>query len=364
MIHELIILLAVSGWQDAKVRPKSADDDDEIVAGLPVGDVRPLPERVKWRIADRIAEKTSTRERVDLSGFWRFAAVDEQETPVKREEMGWIELPGLPAADGDNVFDPRFRDSDGLWRGKPLEKYPFVWIERDIQITNADTLEWLNRRIYLILAGPWVDAELFASQRIVKRPTEQTDNSSVHVHVESVKGVERDGARWCDITEQLIYPGTTQISLRLRRAKPTSDAESASEPNISLERWPTGCRIDSIHLQRDAKLSAIKATLNLERPEGYMILGMPPVRTIPLSLNVWIESHDSNMELASTKKDIAPLDKPKRAETVDIPWSPPKDGPQATRVRLRAQLTMTNGVVFDDAFPIEFRPTELEVADE
>jgi hypothetical protein len=363
MIHQLIVLLAMSGLQDAKDRTKPADDDDEVVAGLPDGEIRPLPDRVKWGTKGTLALKTSTRDRINLSGFWRFAAVDELDTAVKREEMGWIELPGLPDADGANVFDPRFRNSDGLWHGRPLEKFPFVWIERDIQISNADTLEWLNRRIYLVLAGPWADAEVFASQRIVKRATDRTDNNSgVHVNVEAVKGVERDGAKWCDITEQLIYPGNTQISLRLKRAQLASDEESASEPSIALERWPTGCRIDSTRVQRDADFSTIKATFNLERPEGYMILGMPPVRTIPLSLKLRVESLDSNMELATITKDIGPLDTLKRTESVDIPWS--KDKPSATRVRLRAQLMMPKDVVFDEAFPIEFLPEELEVADE
>src|SRR5437773_8923051 len=109
MIHALIVLSVLASCQDAKKPTKPSEDDDEIVAGFPEGDARPLPGRVKWELADAITAKTATRERMDLSGYWRFAAVDEQDTAVKRGEMGWIDLPASPASDGSNVFDWRFR---------------------------------------------------------------------------------------------------------------------------------------------------------------------------------------------------------------------------------------------------------------
>jgi hypothetical protein len=92
-----------------------------------------------------------------------------------------------------------------------------------------------------------------------------------------------------------------------------------------------------------------------------MIVGMPAVRTIPLMLKVQLESIDSNKELANITKEIGPLADLKRTVTMNIPWMS-QDGATPSRLRLRVQLTMTNGVVFDEPFPLEFRPGELESA--
>jgi hypothetical protein len=276
--------------------------------------------------------------------------------------MGWIDGPALPAEDGNNVFDIRFRGSDGLWRGKPIESYPFVWIERDVQITNADVLEWLNRRVFLVVTGSWAEAEIFTSQRLAKPRKDATDDANeLVVHAEPVGGDERSGARWCDITEHLLYPGSTQLSFRLKRDKNSTDNSPASAPSITIERWPTGCRVNTIQVHRASEPSSIQATFNLERPAGYMIVGMPAVRTIPLMLKVQLESIDSNKELANITKEIGPLADLKRTVTMNIPWMS-QDGATPSRLRLRVQLTMTNGVVFDEPFPLEFRPGELESA--
>jgi hypothetical protein len=95
-----------------------------------------------------------------------------------------------------------------------------------------------------------------------------------------------------------------------------------------------------------------------------MILGMPPVRTIPLAIKLRLESADLNGELASISKDINPLAEVKRTETLVIPLRGGNAESAPVRLRLHAQLTMANGVVFDETWPVEFQPDELEVADE
>jgi hypothetical protein len=292
--------------------------------------------------------------------------VDEQDAAVPRSEMGWIDMPTFPTADGANVFDRRFRESDGLWRGKPLDRFPHLWIERDIRVTNADALEWLKRRIFLVVEGPWSESEIYASQRIAKRPAEQDDGTAidVHVHVEPVTSVDRDGGRWCDITEQLMYPGSTQISFRFSRVAAPADRPQdspTSKPYVGLERWPTGPRIDSIRLRRSADPPAIELTFLLERPRGYMILGMPPVRTLPLSLQVRLETVDSNAVITNRTDEIGPLADLKRSVTLSVPLTAAEKKPQPARLRLHAQLLMTKGGVFDEPFPIEFGLDELEI---
>jgi hypothetical protein len=367
MKRAMCVLLAVVAYEDPQKPAKPVDDEDVVVAGLPEGEPPALPERVQWDWAGVLAAKTATRERFDLSGFWRFAAVDEQEATVARGEMGWIDMPEFPSSDGANVFDRRFRESDGLWRGKPLDKFPFLWIERDIRVTNADALEWLNRRIFLVVAGQWADSEIYTSQRIAKQPTNQDNDAArdVHVHVEPVASMERDGSRWCDITEQLIYPGTTHISFRFKRTAATAETAQdapAAKPYIGLERWPTGPRIDSIRLLRNSDPATLELSFQLERPQGYMIPGRPPVRTLPLSLQVRVETEDSNSVIAKRTEEIGALADLKRTVTLTVPMPTADKMPASARLRLHAQLLITNGGVFDEPFPLQFRFDELEVA--
>lgn len=371
MLHALPLLFAIAISQEPKKPAEPPDDDDVVVRGLPDGDVPPLPERVDFDLTKAVVARTATRERINLAGHWRFAAVLERDTPVARGEMGWIEMPRPVAGDGQHVVDARFRATDGLWRGKPLEQFPYVWVERDIRINNnAETLKWLNRRVYLVLRGPWAGAEIYTSQRFPK-PRAADDNAQAqpetHIHAEQVTGVERDGFRWCEISEQLIYPGTTQISMRLKRNDAGDGEKSAMasevEPYVGLELTPTGPRIESIRLRRDSDSGEIEATLDLVRPKGFMIFPAPPIRTIPMTLKLRMDDANMDRNIQRLDKDIGPIADNERTVTLRIPWSAAKDQPPPARVQFRVRLAQTGGGTFDEAFPVDFKPAELEPVD-
>jgi hypothetical protein len=364
------ILLAVAIAQEPK-KAAEPPDDDVVVRGLPDGDVPRLPDRVNWDLTKAVTARTATRERINLAGHWRFAAVLERDTPVARGEMGWLELPRLGSGDGQQLFDARFRATDGLWRGKPVEQFPYIWVERDIHISNnSETLKWLNRRISLVLRGPWADAEIYTSQRIpIPRAKDAKPDAppDTHVHAEQVMGVDRDGFRWCEISEQLIYPGTTQISMRLKRNAGDRDGISTPvselEPYVGMELMPTGPRIESIRLRRDSERGEIEATLDLVRPKGFMIFPAAPVRTIPMTLKLRMDDADTDKNIQRRDSDIGPIADNERTVTLRIPWSAAKDQPPPARAQFRARLEPTAGGTFDEAFPIEFKPADLDPVD-
>ena len=371
MLHALPLLFVLAISQEPKKPAQPPDDDDVVVRGLPDGDVPRLPERVDWDLTKAVAARTEKRERINLAGHWRFAAVLERDAPVARGEMGWIEMPRPAAGEGQHVVDARFRATDGLWRGKPLDQFPFVWVERDVHISNnSETLKWLNRRCYLVLRGPWTEAEIYTSQRIPITRAGDGDAQAqpeTHIHVEQVTGVMRDGFRWCEISEQLIYPGTTQISMRLKRNESEAGGKSAttntSDPYVGIELMPTGPRIESIRLRRDSDRGEIEATLDLVRPKGFMIFPAPPIRTIPVTLKLRLDDADTDKNIQRLDKDIGPIADNERTVTLRIPWSAAKDQPPPARAQFRVRLTQTGGGTFDEAFPVDFKPAELEPVD-
>jgi hypothetical protein len=371
MLYAVPLFFAIAISQEPKKPAEPPGDDEVVVRGLPDGEAPPRPERVDWDLTKAIVARTATRQRINLAGFWRFAPVLERNAAVARGEMGWIEMPRLGGDAGQTVFDARFRAIDGLWRGKPLERYSHVWVERDINIpNNMDSLKWLDRRIYLVLRGPWIEAETYTSQRIpITRPAEGNvdEQPGVHVHAEPVTGVDRDGFRWCEITEQLIYPGTTQISMRLKRNGSGDDEKSAttigSEPFVGLELAPTGPRIESIRLRRDSERGEIEVTLDLVRPKGFMLIPVQPVRTIPVTLKLRLDDADADKNIQRLDKDIGPIADNERTVTLRIPWSASKDAPPPTQAAFRVRLGPTVGGVFDEAFPVTFKPADLEPVD-
>ena len=332
-----LALLLVVAQEPKKPLPPP---DEESIPGLPDGEPSPLPEAVKWDLAEAVTARTSTRERINLLGLWRFAAVPERETPVTRGDMGWIEMPGHWKGDGASVFDTRLRVADGMWRGKSLEKFPWAWAERDLTITNAITAKWLSRRIFLTVRGPWRRAE-------------------VYVHTEPLTGFERDGTHWFEITESLVYPGTVQLSMRLNaNATPGGvvAAKEQAEPYVGLELVPIGPRINSIRLHRDADRDKLIASLDVTRPATLPVLLGAPIQEVPLSLMIRLEDPEAGTEVEKLDHPFGTMPTPSRTLSVSIPWS--KIQP-LRRARFQVRLATSTGVRLDDAFAIEFRPIDL-----
>ncbi len=363
------LVLAAVLAQDSK-KPVQPPDDDEVVRGLPDGEIRPVPAEVNWNLQQAIVGRTMRRERIDLAGLWRFAAVAERESPVTRAEMGWIKMPGLWTDASSAILDVKMQSAGGRWGGKPVAEFPFGWVERDLVIRNDDAIKWLNHRIFLVLRGPWANAEVVVSQRFKPSRANDADRDvpQVHVNAERADGVDRDGARFFDITEHLTYPYSNQISLRLAAPKKSDEKNSAkspsasAEPLVGLEMWPTGPRVDAVRLQRDGERGELVATIDIVRPKGFMLIPGPPVKAIPMTLKLRLSGGDGDIVLRKLDRDIGPIADTTRSVTVRMPLSAENAAPPVI-ARLRVRLDATDGGTFDEAFPVEFKPAELEHAD-
>jgi hypothetical protein len=361
-----LLLLLVA--QDEK-RPFAQPEEDEIVRGLPDGDIAPVPEQVDWNLARAIAAKTHTRERINLAGPWRFAPVLEKESPVARAEMGWLHMPDVWTTEGARVLDARLREADGLWRGRPLDKYAHAWVERDLVIRNDDTIKWLNHRIFLVLRGPWSGAEVYVSQRFKKPPAPDSnadDPPRMIVHAEQATGVEREDGRWFELTEMLAYPGSNQISLRLHTPDRAGDADATpvnSKPSVSLELLPSRPRVDAIRLRRDAASGEIEATIELVRPLGFVLIPGPPVKTIPMTLKLRLDDVEKDVTIQKLDEAIGPIVNTERRVVLRIPWSAEKGQSPPKHARIRLRLDATGGGIFDEMYPVEFKPDELMPVD-
>jgi hypothetical protein len=362
MVHLIAVVLTLVAVQEPQ---KAQEPEEELIPGLPAGKSAALPERVEWDLAKAVVAQTSLRERVSLDGLWRFAPVPEREAPVVRAEMGWIGMPGHWASGGTRVYDARFRALDGEWRGKPIEEFSWAWAERDLEITNDTVAHWLSRRIFFVARGPWAAAEVYVSQQIPLRKRSevgQQPETEIHVHAEQVEGLERDGERWFELTEVMIYPGTSQLSLRLPAEADEAPDDDVS-PALRLEFVPKGPRVQSIRLRRDTKREEIEATLDLMRPVGFPTLTRnPPIRTIPMSLKLRLEDSPSDKTLQELEKAIGPLATHTRTVTLRLPWSSEKGQPPPDQARLRVWFCIEGDGAYDEPFPVEFTPAELEPA--
>ncbi len=368
MLHVLPLVLLIAVGQEPK---KQTTPDDEVIApGLPEGDSPALPERVKWDLKQAVTARTATRERMDLSGLWRFAPVSDRATAPQRDEMGWIEAPGLWTSSSTPVFDSRLCAAGGLWRTKPLGEFPLAWVERELPIGNDVVTHWLDHRSYLVLRGPWAKAEVYSSQRVKGKPKRDGDevvDDEFTVYVESLVGVAREGATWFELTETLMYPGTNYVSLRL---KSSDDADAAhadaksQKPYVGIELLPTGPRVDAMRLSHDANRDELVVTLDLVRPKGFMLIPGPPVSTIPLTVKMRLDDAATGEAIGRTSHDIGPMPDNTRTVSLRMPWSTTPGAGPPKQARLRVRLFTTAGRLFDEAYPLDFLPAELPVAGE
>ena len=342
MLSLATLVMLTLATQDPRPQAPPKVPDDDSVPGLPDGEPNPLPEGVNWDLAEAVVARTAMRERISLHGRWRFAPVTERQTPVMRGDMGWIEMPGHWQDDGARVLDTRLRMSDGVWRGRALDKFPWAWAERDLTITNAGTLKWLNRRVFLVMRGPWARAELF-------------------VQGEAINGVKRNGESWFDITESLTYPGTVPLSMRLgsdSRERGDATAPAPADSAIALELAPIGPRVESIQLQKDPEGDAIVATLDLVRPASALAtLRGSPFQKVPLTVTIRTEDIETNAELHKIEQPLGTMPNATRTVTVSVPRAKIKP---TQRVRLHVRLAASAGITLDEPLPVEFRLNELQ----
>jgi hypothetical protein len=335
--------LAVAGAaaQPPEKDPPPTPAEEESIPGLPDGKPLPLPEHVRWSLNKFVTAKTRTRERITLAGPWRFAAVPERETPVVRAEMGWIEMPEVWFRENPPILDARLRVADGQWRGRPLDKFPWAWAEREIEVTEVQ--KWMSRRIFLVVQGPWARAEVF-------------------LNAESITGAERNEAQWFEITESLVYPGVSLLSMRLQAADSAHQGASGPSdqlPYVGLELLPVGPRVEAIQLNRRTEAHEVQATIELARPAQFSIQSY---QAVPLTLHWVLEDAADGQTVLEQKQAIGTLSKPTRSITVSLPAADTRNQSFPARARLRVRLGPASGGTYDEAFPVEFQADALPTA--
>jgi hypothetical protein len=367
MLKLLPVFLLVAALQEPK-KPVAPADNEVIAPGLPEGDAPRLPEQVNWDLKKAVTARTATRERMDLGGLWRFAPVADRETAPQRSEMGWIEMPGVWTSPDTPIYDSRLRVADGQWQARPLDEFPLAWVERDLPIGNDVVTHWLDHRSYLVLRGPWARAVVYSSLRVKgkpKRDSEEVREDGVTVYVEPLVGVVRDGATWFELTETMMYPHTNQVNLRLgttAAAQPRGENAKPENPYVGVELLPTGPRVDAIRLTKDAARGELDVAVDLVRPKGFMLIPGPPVSTIPLTVRLRLDDASTGETIQKLDQAIGPMPDNERTVSIRLPWSTARDAAPPKQARLRVRLYTTAGRLFDEAYPVEFRPDELPAA--
>src|SRR5262249_30639346 len=128
---------------------------------------------------------------------------------------------------------------------------------------------------------------------------------------------------------------------------------------ITLEFLPKGPRVDGIRLRQDAAHGEIEATFELMRPKNFMIFQAPPIRTIPMAIQLALEDADQDRTVQKVTREIGTMADFTRPVSIRIPWSEP-DQPPPRRARLRARLEPAAGGTFDEPFALEFESARLE----
>ena len=313
----------------------SEDFDADMVAGHPEGLAPPLPKQVSWDLSKAVTASTSRRERISLAGPWRFAASPKRDTQTLRKEMGWIDMPAGKASQW-KTYDSQMRATT-KGANKADSQPAWYWCEREI----TAPAEWIRDKIYLVIRGPWSQAELFVGYL-------------------PVEGFQRDGGRWFEITEALFYGGDAPLALRLKAEDANRDGQQ--EPYIGLELMPTGPRVDALEVRQDPQRKQLELALDLARPK--FILGLPVrLSEIPLIVQFRLENADTGEVIQRFDEKIGPMPKETRSVSIRVDWSKEGAAPPA-RMRLKTRLTSALGGNLDTPYPLEFEPRKLKAAAE
>ena len=336
MSHLAVLVLSLAFLQPAQAAPPKTgtaeDFDEDMVAGHPEG-LAPLPKQVSWDLSKAITASTSRRERISLAGPWRFSASPKRDTQTLRKEMGWIDMPAGKASDW-KTYDAQMRRATKN-SGKGGDQPTWYWSEREI----TAPAEWIRDKIYLVIRGPWSQAEVFVGYL-------------------PIEGFERDGGRWFEITEALFYGGDAPLALRLKAEIANSGGKQ--EPYVGLELMPTGPRVDALQVRQDPERKQLELALDLARPK--FILGLPVrLSEIPLIVQFRLEDADTGEVIQRFDEKIGPMPEETRSVSIRVDWSKDEAAPPA-RMRLKTRLTSTLGGNLDAPYPLEFEPRKLEAA--
>lgn len=309
--------------------------DEDAVAGHPDGEPPALPKHVNWSLEKAEILATPRRRRLTLAGPWRFAATTAREVSPQRDRMGWLQMPADALTDWQ-IRNPQGQSTPGKWQGKPLKDYSYAWIER---VLDAP-VQWVRHQVFLVLRGPWAEAELF-------------------VAYQPIPGIERDGGRWFEITEALVYGGEAPLALRLKNPGQELNAQLAEvTPFVGLELLPTGPRFDALRVCQDPGRRELELTIDLRRPK--FILGLPVrLPEIPLIVQVSYENAEDRSVIYRFDQNIGPMPEEHHSVSLRLPWSAAEAAPP-DKARLRARLTSVYGGNMDIAYPLEFAPARLE----
>lgn len=346
MLHWFVAVALTGSIQDAKpkVDIRTAEMDD--IPGFPDGEAPKIPARVRWALDQNVLlAKTRLRARYNLGALWRFQPVPARDTPVVRAQMGWLEMPAVWSDGNAAVYDTNFRATDGLWRNRPLADLDWAWVEREIP-TPA---EWLTRRIFLYVAGPWEQAE-------------------VYVNAEPLGGEAWLGGMRFELTSALIYPGDSLLDLRMGPAKTgrseknlrsiPEPAAAPVAPRIELELTPTGPRIDSVRVRFEPLVQELAVDLDVVRPAGWPVVGP---KTTELQFAIDVQFLDEADAVVSTRRESASLvDQP--AQTVCLRLSTVVAGRAVRRGKLTVRMVYDKGPVCDEPFPIAVDVMKLPAA--
>ena len=194
-----------------------------------------------------------------------------------------------------DISNSKRQASRGKWAGKPLAEYPYAWCERVID-TPA---EWVRYQVFLVINGPWADAELFCAYQ-------------------PVQGIPREGGQWFEITESLVYGGEAPLDLRLKDPGDTTPSPARdAPPSITLELVPTGPRFDGISVRQDPEKRELEVNFELRRPK--FILGLPVrLPEIPLIVQFSYEAADGST-IYRFDQNIGPMPAEHRMESLRLP---------------------------------------------
>jgi hypothetical protein len=119
----------------------------------------PLPKEVDWSEAGAAAERTTTRSRVCLNGYWRYQPVAAGASPVPDQWL-YVRVPGAWGTSPlFEVHDAQWKpltsvsattgETKRQWNGKNLGDFPSSFLERDFDAPA----EWKGKLVLLQLRG-------------------------------------------------------------------------------------------------------------------------------------------------------------------------------------------------------------------